>query len=78
MALLALLPQVTYDPSEATYEQLLDLFFARVDPTQKNRQVGTTSMQGLAVLTQQCECWSRHYRVGGSQAAWHVSREVRV
>ena len=30
--------QVYYDESECTYGQLLDLFFARVDPTTKNGQ----------------------------------------
>lgn len=30
--------QCTYDPKETTYEQLLDLFFSRVDPTTLNRQ----------------------------------------
>ncbi|EFJ45881.1 hypothetical protein VOLCADRAFT_82056 [Volvox carteri f. nagariensis] len=30
--------QCTYDPKECTYEQLLDTFFARVDPTTSNRQ----------------------------------------
>ena len=30
--------QVVYNPSEVKYEQLLDTFFAHVDPTTKNRQ----------------------------------------
>jgi peptide-methionine (S)-S-oxide reductase len=30
--------QVIYDPAEVSYEQLLDTFFAHVDPTTKNRQ----------------------------------------
>src|SRR6185436_8403506 len=36
---------VTYDPTEVTYEQLLEVFFAVHDPTQLNRQgpdVGTS------------------------------------
>lgn len=31
--------QCTYDPKEVSYDQLLDTFFARVDPTTLNRQV---------------------------------------
>ncbi len=31
--------QCTYDPKEVSYAQLLDTFFARVDPTTLNRQV---------------------------------------
>lgn len=30
--------QVYYDPAEVTYDRLLDLFFAKVDPTTKDRQ----------------------------------------
>lgn len=30
--------QCTYDPKEVSYDQLLDTFFARVDPTTLNRQ----------------------------------------
>lgn len=30
--------QCIYDPKECTYQQLLDTFFARVDPTTLNRQ----------------------------------------
>ncbi|HEX3942354.1 MAG TPA: peptide-methionine (S)-S-oxide reductase MsrA [Acidobacteriaceae bacterium] len=30
--------QVTYDPAKVSYQQLLDLFFALHDPTQRNRQ----------------------------------------
>jgi len=36
--------EVTYDPERVAYEQLLDVFWAEHDPTQKNRQgpdVGT-------------------------------------
>ncbi len=36
--------EVTYDPAQVTYEQLLDVFFQAHDPTQVNRQgpdVGT-------------------------------------
>ena len=32
--------QVYYDPNEVKYQQLLDCFFAHVDPTTKNRQGG--------------------------------------
>lgn len=30
--------QVTYDPEQVSYEQLLDVFWAKHDPTQMNRQ----------------------------------------
>ncbi len=30
--------QMYYNPAEVTYEQLLDVFFQRVDPTTLNRQ----------------------------------------
>ena len=30
--------QVTFDPAKVSYQQLLDLFFALHDPTQRNRQ----------------------------------------
>jgi peptide-methionine (S)-S-oxide reductase len=30
--------EVTYDPDEVSYEQLLDVFWAKHDPTQLNRQ----------------------------------------
>jgi peptide-methionine (S)-S-oxide reductase len=30
--------EVTYDPEEVSYEQLLDVFWAKHDPTQLNRQ----------------------------------------
>jgi hypothetical protein len=30
--------QVTYDPKETSYRELLDVFFERVDPTTLNRQ----------------------------------------
>jgi peptide-methionine (S)-S-oxide reductase len=30
--------QVTYDPKVVSYDQLLDVFFDRTDPTTKNRQ----------------------------------------
>ena len=36
---LVALRQVTYDPAEATYEQLLQAFTDGHDPTQLNRQV---------------------------------------
>ena len=42
--------QVHYDPKECSYESLLDCFFAHVDPTTKNRQVGHGRME--------CACWS--------------------
>jgi peptide-methionine (S)-S-oxide reductase len=42
--------QVIYDPSEVSYEQLLNTFFERVDPTTKNRQgndVGSQYRSGI-------------------------------
>jgi len=33
------LAQVTFDPSQVTFDQLLEVFFQRHDPTQLNRQV---------------------------------------
>jgi peptide-methionine (S)-S-oxide reductase len=44
--------QVTYDPSLVTYEQLLDVFWGHVDPTQKNAQgndVGSQYRSGIYV-----------------------------
>lgn len=44
------LAQVYYNPSECSYEQLLDCFFANVDPTTKNRQgmdMGTQYRSGI-------------------------------
>jgi hypothetical protein len=32
--------QCTYDPKQVSYEQLMDLFFSRVDPTTLNRWGG--------------------------------------
>lgn len=37
--------QVTYAPQEVTYDQLLDVFFERTDPTTKNRQGNDTGTQ---------------------------------
>lgn len=37
--------QVYYDPKELSYEQLLDLFFDRVDPTTKDRQGNDSGTQ---------------------------------
>jgi methionine-S-sulfoxide reductase len=36
---------VEYNPSEVSYEQLLDVFWKKHDPTQKNRQVWLLSLQ---------------------------------
>lgn len=37
--------QVVYDPSEVSYEQLLDAFWAKHDPTTLNRQGGDVGTQ---------------------------------
>jgi peptide-methionine (S)-S-oxide reductase len=37
--------QVVFDPSEVSYEQLLDVFWARHDPTTLNRQGGDVGTQ---------------------------------
>lgn len=37
--------QATYDPKECTYEDLLEVFFDKVDPTTKNRQGGDSGTQ---------------------------------
>lgn len=42
--------QVTYDPSQATYRQLLDVFFERVDPTTLNRQGSDRGTQYRSVI----------------------------
>jgi peptide-methionine (S)-S-oxide reductase len=46
--------RVTYDPSQVTYAQLLQVFFASFDPTQLNRQgpdVGTQYRSAIFYLT---------------------------
>lgn len=42
--------QVTYDPSEASYESLLDCFFAHVDPTTLDRQGNDVGTQYRSVI----------------------------
>ncbi|KAG1665390.1 hypothetical protein FOA52_015800 [Chlamydomonas sp. UWO 241] len=37
--------QVTYNPDEVSYDELLDVFWAKHDPTTKNRQGGDTGTQ---------------------------------
>lgn len=39
------LVQVTYDPNETDYKQLVKLFLKQHDPTQLNRQGGDTGTQ---------------------------------
>lgn len=46
--------QVKYDPAEVSFEQLLDVFWSRHDPTQLNRQgndVGTQYRSGIYTYT---------------------------
>lgn len=38
-------PQVHYDPSEVKFEELLEVFFGRIDPTQKDGQGGDWGTQ---------------------------------
>jgi peptide-methionine (S)-S-oxide reductase len=42
--------RITYDPSIVTYQQLLDMFFAVHDPTQKNRQGPDIGTQYRSVI----------------------------
>lgn len=42
--------QVEYDPAEVSYKQLLDVFWKKHDPTQKNRQV-TLTLPAIANLS---------------------------
>ena len=44
------LAQVTFDPNQVSYEQLLEVLFQRHDPTQLNRQVGL--LRGPCVISQ--------------------------
>ena len=37
--------QVHYDPSEVKFEELLAVFFSRIDPTQENGQGGDRGTQ---------------------------------
>lgn len=37
--------EITYDPSQATYEQLLDIFWKNIDPTAKDRQFADAGTQ---------------------------------
>lgn len=37
--------EVTYDPAKISFEQLLDIFWRRIDPTQGNGQFGDVSRQ---------------------------------
>jgi len=64
-------PQVTYNPREVTYEQLLDTFFNFTDPTTLNRQGNdtgaaffgvntkpTTIMQDYKPVKAMCSIWT--------------------
>jgi peptide-methionine (S)-S-oxide reductase len=42
--------EVTYDPDQISYEQLLDVFWAKHDPTQLNRQVWDVGDQYRSVI----------------------------
>ncbi|KAF2311674.1 hypothetical protein GH714_025856 [Hevea brasiliensis] len=51
-------PRVQYDPKECSYETLLDVFWARHDPTTLNRQgndVGTQYRSGIYFYTPEQE-----------------------
>lgn len=48
--------QVEYDPAQVTYKQLLDVFWKKHDPTQKNRQgndVGSQYRSGIYYHTEE-------------------------
>src|SRR2546428_5228417 len=42
--------EVTFDPQEGSYEQLLDVFFSKHDPTQLNRQGWAVGVQYRSVV----------------------------
>lgn len=63
--------RVQYDPNECTYESLLDIFWARHDPTTLNRQgndVGTQYRSGIYFYTPEqekaaLECRDRQQKI---------------
>jgi len=58
--------EVTYDPAQVTYEDLLNLFWEIHDPTQRNRQGPDVGTQYRSVI---------FFHTAAQEAAAHASKE---